>query len=73
MAGTTRSLDQQLDHVARRLVAELTGSAAADEVLAVVHGAAAQLAGARVTQYVPVLVDRAARNQLLRGRATHQP
>jgi hypothetical protein len=63
-----QSLDEQVDRVAQRLVAELAGSVAPDEVRAVVRGAAAQLDGAKVTQFVPVLVDRAARQQLLRGR-----
>ena len=59
-----RTLEQQIDDVARRLVDELTGHVDAAAVQAEVRKAAAELDGSRVTQYVPVLVHRTARDRL---------
>jgi hypothetical protein len=74
-AGTTppmtdtpedRTINQQLDDVERRLVAQYAGqrSMPEDRVRGVVHAVRARFVHARVRTYLPILVERAARAEL---------
>jgi hypothetical protein len=65
----TLSLADQVDKVAQRLADEFSGSVPDPVVRNLVHEAYGEMASARVTQFVPVLVDRSVRARL-RDRAS---
>jgi len=62
--GPTLSLADQVDKVAQRLSAEFSGRVPDPEVRKLVTEAYGSMSTAKVTQFVPVLVDRSVRNQL---------
>jgi hypothetical protein len=62
--GTTLSLADQVDKVAQRLSAEFSGRVPDPEVRRLVTEAYGEMSTAKVTQFVPVLVDRSVRNRL---------
>lgn len=57
-------LDQQVVRVAERLVADYAGKVSDDEVRRLVGDAMRRLGDARITQFLPVLVDRSVRDAL---------
>ncbi len=57
-------LDEQVVRVAERLVAEYAGRVSDEEVRRLVDDAFRHFAQARITQFVPVLVDRSVRSAL---------
>jgi hypothetical protein len=60
----TLSLADQVDKVAQRLSTEFSGSVPDPEVRRLVIEAYGEMSSARVTQFVPVLVDRRVRARL---------
>jgi hypothetical protein len=64
----TLSLADQVDKVAQRLADEFSGSVPDPEVRRIVVEVYGEMSSARVTQFVPVLVDRSVRARL-RARA----
>jgi hypothetical protein len=64
----TLSLADQVDKVAQRLADEFSGSVPDPEVRRIVVEVYGEMSYARVTQFVPVLVDRSVRARL-RARA----
>lgn len=64
----TLSLADQVDKVAQRLAAEFSGSVPDPELRRIVIEVYGEMSSARVTQFVPVLVDRGVRARL-RARA----
>lgn len=67
--GPTLSLADQVDKVAQRLSDEFSGSVPDPEVRRLVIEIYGEMSSARVTQFVPVLVDRRVRARL-RARAS---
>jgi hypothetical protein len=65
----TLSLADQVDKVAQRLSDEFSGRVPDPEVRRLVTEVYGEMSSARVTQYVPVLLDRSVRARL-RARAT---
>jgi protein-tyrosine phosphatase-like protein len=65
----TLSLADQVDKVAQRLSDEFAGTVPDPEVRRLVVEVYDEMASARVTQFVPVLVDRSVRARL-RARAS---
>jgi hypothetical protein len=59
-----RAIDDQVAHVAERLVRDFAGEVPDGVVQTMVTEVYGQLREARVTQFVPVLVDRSVRRQL---------
>lgn len=61
-----RKINQQLDEVEQRLIAQYTGKqrVSEDHVRSTVRTVRARFADARVRTYLPILVERAARSQL---------
>ena len=66
MAGVTLPVEQQVSHVADRLVHDFSGRVDDVEVRSLVTEAYSGFQQARVTQFVPVLIDRFVRQQLRR-------
>jgi hypothetical protein len=64
----TLSLADQVDKVAQRLADEFSGSVPDPELRRIVVEVYGEMSSARVTQFVPVLVDRGVRARL-RARA----
>jgi hypothetical protein len=64
----TLSLTDQVDKVAQRLADEFSGSVPDLELRRIVGEVYGEMSSARVTQFVPVLVDRGVRARL-RARA----
>ena len=64
MTDVTAGLDQQVVRVAERLVADYAGQVSDAQVRRLVDDAFRQLGEARITQFVPVLVDRSVRDAL---------
>jgi hypothetical protein len=60
----SKPVDDQVRHVAERIVQEYHGRVSDDLVRTLVDEAYGPMRGARVTQFVPVLVDRSVRRQL---------
>jgi hypothetical protein len=60
----TLSLADQVDKVAQRLADEFSGSVPDPEVRRIVIEVYGEMSSARVTQFVPVLVDRGVRARL---------
>jgi hypothetical protein len=60
----TLSLADQVDKVAERLADEFSGSVPVPEVRRIVVEVYGEMTPARVTQFVPVLVDRSVRARL---------
>jgi Protein of unknown function (DUF3562) len=60
----TLSLADQVDKVAQRLADEFSGAVPDPEVRQLVVEAYGEMSSARVTQFVPVLVDRNVRARL---------
>jgi hypothetical protein len=60
----TLSLADQVDKVAQRLADEFSGSVPDPVVRNLVSEAYGEMSSARVTQFVPVLVDRSVRARL---------
>ena len=67
MARVSLPVEQQVAHVADRLVDDFAGQVDDLEVRSLVRQEYSSYSQARVTQFVPVLVDRSVR-QRLRGR-----
>ena len=65
----TLSLAEQVDKVAERLADEYSGSVPDPVVRSLVTEVYGEMSSAKVTQFVPVLVDRGVRARL-RSRAT---
>jgi hypothetical protein len=63
----TLSLAEQVDKVAQRLADEFSGSVPDPVVRDLVTEAYGEMSSARVTQFVPVLVDRRVRARLRAG------
>lgn len=63
----TLSLTEQVDKVAQRLADEFSGSVPVPVVRSLVTEAYGEMSSARVTQFVPVLVDRRVRARLRAG------
>lgn len=61
---TPPPLAEQVDKIAERLATEFSGRFPDPVVRQLVDEAYGELAGARVTQFVPVLVDRSVRTRL---------
>jgi hypothetical protein len=59
-----QSIAEIIADVTRRLVREFAGTRSPDVIEAVVTAEAARHSGARITSYVPVLVERRARARL---------
>lgn len=71
MAGirtTQETLEDQLSRVSHQLEDKFADRAAATEVAAAVREEAAHFQGAKVTQYVPVLVQHAVQERFRRRR-----
>jgi hypothetical protein len=68
MAVPTPSLSEQVDRVADRLTDEFAGSVPDQVVRGLVQEVYGELASARVTQFVPVLVDRSVRARIRASR-----
>jgi len=66
VAGVLLPVEQQVAHVAERIVDDFAGQVEGSEVRSLVTEAYSGYAQARVTQFVPVLVDRSVRQQLRR-------
>ena len=66
MAGVSLPVEQQVAHVTERLVDDFAGQVDDLEVRTLVSEAYSGYLQARVTQFVPVLVDRWVRQQLRR-------
>jgi len=66
VAGVSLPVEQQVAHVADRLVDDFSGRVDDVEVRGLVTEAYSDFQQARVTQFVPVLVDRFVRQQLRR-------
>ena len=64
MADLERPVDVQVAHLTDRLVADFAGRLPDTVVRSAVSHAYEAYAGARVTQFVPVLIDRAVREEL---------
>lgn len=64
MTDVATELDQQVVRLAERLVADYAGRVSDGEVRRLVDDAVRQLGQARITQFVPVLVDRSVRHAL---------
>ncbi len=64
MADVAAELDRQVVRVAERLVADYAGKVSDEEVRRLVDDAFRRLGPARITQFVPVLVDRSVRDTL---------
>ncbi len=64
----TLSLADQVDKVTQRLTAEFSGKVPDPEVRRIVTEVYGEMSSARVTQFVPVLLDRGVRDRL-RSRA----
>jgi hypothetical protein len=64
LSGAT--LDDQLQRVARQLGEKYSDRAANAEVTEAVYEEASRFSGARVTQYIPVLVEHAVRERFRR-------
>ena len=64
MADLERAVDVQVAHLTDRLVADFAGQLPDAVVRSAVWQAYEAYAGARVTQFVPVLIDRAVREEL---------
>jgi hypothetical protein len=60
----TSGVEEQVAHVTERLTAEYAGSVPPAVVQSLVSEVFSGLRSARVTQYVPVLVDRSVRQRL---------
>jgi hypothetical protein len=60
----TQSLADQVDKVAQRLSDEFAGAVPDPVVRSLVSEAYGEMSSARVTQFVPVLVDRSVRARL---------
>ena len=67
MAQPPVRIEDQVAKVADRLVTEYADSVPDRVVRDLVHDAYAPLSHAKVTQFVPVLVDRSVRERLKRG------
>jgi hypothetical protein len=65
----TLSLEDQVDKVAQRLADEFSGSVPDPELRRIVVEVYGEMSTARVTQFLPVLVDRGVRARL-RARAS---
>ena len=66
MAGLVLPVEEQVAHVADRLVDDFAGRVDDREVRNLVTEVYSGYSQARVTQFVPVLVDRSVRQQLRR-------
>ena len=66
MAGVSVPVEQQVAHVADRLVDDFAGQVDDLEVRSLVNQEYSGYSQARVTQFVPVLVDRSVRQRLRR-------
>jgi len=66
VAGVSLPVEQQVAHVTERLVDDFAGQVDDLEVRTLVSEAYSGYLQARVTQFVPVLVDRSVRQQLRR-------
>ena len=64
MGESDRAVDVQVAHLADRLVADYADTLPDSDVRSVVSRVYAAYAQARVTQFVPVLVDRRVREEL---------
>ena len=64
MAGISLPVEEQVSHVADRLVDDFAGLVEDGEVRSLVTEAYAGLSHAPVQQFVPVLVDRSVRQRL---------
>lgn len=71
-ADAENALRGQLAVIEERLVGELGDRLPAETIRQVVQGQIGRYQKAPVTQFIPVLVDRAAREQLLRQDARRQ-
>jgi hypothetical protein len=65
---TQETLDDQLTRVSHQLEDKFSDRAAAAEIAAAVREEAAHFQGAKVTQYVPVLVQHAVQERFRRRR-----
>lgn len=63
---TKETLDDQLDRVTRQLEGKYQDRANPAEIAAAVHEEAAYFEGAKVTQYIPVLVQHAVQERFRR-------
>ena len=70
MAGVSVPVEQQVAHVADRLVDDFAGQVDGREVRNLVTEVYSGYSHARVTQFVPVLVDRSVRQSLRRRART---
>jgi hypothetical protein len=66
MTATSLPVEQQVEHVAERLVHDFAGRVDDTEVRSLVTTTYSAYSQARVQQFVPVLVDRTVRQQLRR-------
>lgn len=66
MAGLSLPVEQQVAHVADRLVNDFAGEVEDNEVRELVTQVYSGYSQARVQQFVPVLVDRSVRQRLRR-------
>jgi hypothetical protein len=64
MTATSLPVEQQVEHVAERLVHDFAGRVGDAEVRSLVTATYSAYQQARVQQFVPVLVDRSVRQQL---------
>lgn len=71
MIGAGGTLDEQLGHLESELTVEYSGQVAPEVIRDYVREARAGLGEPRVTQFVPLLVDRAVRGRL--GRRGRRP
>lgn len=62
------NLERQLSHLTDRLAADFAGRYSPEVVGRLVREAASGLGSARVTQFIPVLVEREVRHRLLDRR-----
>ena len=67
MSDIDQVVDVQLTHVSDRLIHDYAGQVPGDVVRSLVAEAYGSFTAARVTQFVPVLVDRAVRERLGHG------
>jgi len=70
VAGVSVPVEQQVAHVADRLVDDFAGQVDGREVRNLVTEVYSGYSHARVTQFVPVLVDRSVRQSLRRRART---
>lgn len=64
MGDIDQAVEIQIGHVSDRLVHDYAGQVAADVVRSMVTEAYRSYMAARVTQFLPVLIDRAVRDRL---------